>query len=148
MGESEYESIYQKGNKMNYYCHNGNIFSEQNMQRAKLSLEDAQLLTQEEVEMYLTNIKVGYQKVSGKLAIELIPIDTPEQLAQIEQKWVISQLTLADRELQLSTEQSSRAKYTVEQLYTYKEDLRNYILNVNGTLAIDTDKPLIKGGNL
>ena len=79
---------------MSYYFYNGNIFTEQNMTRAGYNTDEAQLLTDDEVSTYLTDIEEGYQRVNGKLELELIPVI--DNSAQTEYNWAKTELATAD----------------------------------------------------
>ena len=71
-----------------------------------------------------------------------------ESLAKDAQKHVIEQLNKADSQLVLTNENSSRATYTIAELITYKEALRDYVRDEDGVLVISTEKPEINGGIL
>ena len=68
--------------------------------------------------------------------------------AKDAQKHVIEQLNKADSQLVLTNENSSRATYTIAELITYKEALRDYVRDEDGVLVISTEKPEINGGIL
>jgi len=107
--------------------------------------------------------KTGFDNAVLSKVDEIIEHDSPEMgklwdgktfttsnesLAKDAQKHAIEQLNKADVELVLTGENSSRAKYTIAELVTYKEALRDYVRGEDGVLVISTEKPEINGGIL
>ena len=117
---------------MNYYFYNGNIFTEQNMKRAGYDTDSAQLLTDNEVSTYLTDIKDGYRRVSGKLELELVPV--VDNSAKIEYTWAQSQLDSADIEVNYYIdEDESRQTATLGEWKAYRRALRDYVTTSTDT---------------
>lgn len=73
------------------------------------------------------------------------PPPTPEQIANQEQAWVVSELNNADILLSLAQEGSKRAVHTAEEVIVYKEALRDYVQNVEGVLTVVGERPVLGG---
>lgn len=71
--------------------------------------------------------------------------DLLEHSTQVEQDWVVNELKRIDIQVVFTIERSKRALYTLEDLYTYKEALRDYVQVVKGKLTvINNVRPTLK----
>lgn len=122
---------------MNYYFYNKEIFTEQNLKRAKISTKNAILLTDKQVGNLITNVKDGYRRRQGTLEIEKIPED-PIDTTEIEVNWVSSEIESASIQYNYCADFDSRAVGTMGEWSAYRCALRDYTTkstNKDGTVT-------------
>lgn len=72
------------------------------------------------------------------------PCDLPEQdVANLEHKWVCLELEWCDLQVKLHKSSDHRAVKTIDDIYRYSRELREYTTVTNGKASIKTDKPSI-----
>ena len=70
------------------------------------------------------------------------PDDLPKQdIANLEHKWVVSELAWCDLQVKLHQSSDVRAVKTIDDVYRYSRDLRGYTTIENEQAIIRTDKP-------
>lgn len=68
---------------------------------------------------------------------------TVNDIANLEHNWVKNELDWCDRQISLHQSGDDRAVKSLDELYKYSRDLRNYTTVNNGQAEILTDKPVL-----
>lgn len=72
----------------------------------------------------------------------IYPDDLPEKdVANLEHKWVKEQLIWCDMQIKLHQSSDKRAVKTIEDIYRYSRELRDYTTIVDGQVLINTNRP-------
>lgn len=66
-----------------------------------------------------------------------------KEIANIEHCWVKEQLEWCDLQVKLHQSGDSRAVKTIDEIYRYSRDLRNYTTVEDGQAKLLTEKPVL-----